>query len=54
MKSKFIQNYERNLVESAVESALNNRDQEIAEKMKKMNYPPSDILKITGINILVK
>lgn len=54
MKSNFIQNYEKKLVETAVETALNKKDKELAEKMKKMNYPASDILTLTGINILLK
>lgn len=58
MKSKFIQNYERNLVESAVETAVEttkkNIKEELAQEMKKRNYPPSEILTLTGVNILLK
>ena len=56
MKSNFIQNYERELVESAVKSAVKSAEektkQEIAEKMKKENYSPREIQKITGVTII--
>ena len=62
MRSNFIQNYEKELVESAVEAAMEsvveaaNKDvtEQIAERMRKEKYPPSEILKITGVNILRK
>lgn len=48
MKSNFIQNYEKELVESAEEKTK----QEIAEKMKKENYSAHEIQKITGVTII--
>ena len=66
MRSNFIQNYEKELVESAVKSAVEsavksavestkkNTQKAIAERMKKEKYSPSEILKITGVNILLK
>ena len=59
MQSNFIQNYEKQLVESALESAVKSAvastekkvRQEVAHKMKKENYPPREILKITGVDI---
>lgn len=45
--NNFLQNYEKKLVESA----LCKRNREIAEKMKKGNYPPKEILKMTGVDI---
>lgn len=50
MKSNFIQNYEKKLVESAIDK----RNKEIAEQMKKENYSAKEILKLTGVNILLK
>ncbi|MBQ6100251.1 MAG: hypothetical protein IJL02_10385 [Methanobrevibacter sp.] len=48
MKSNFIQEYERKLVESGrEESSL-----EIARKMEKRNYSRDVILDITGVDIL--
>ena len=50
MKSNFIQNYEKELIESAEEKTK----QKIAKKMKKNNYSAKEIFNITGVNILIK
>ena len=57
MKSNFIQEYERNLVESAAESAFESGREEnsleIARKMKEKNFTRDVILDITGVDILM-
>ena len=52
MKSNFIQEYERNLVESAFESGREENSLEIARKMKEKNFTRDVILDITGVDIL--
>ena len=62
MRSKFLQNYERNLVKSAVDSAvdiavvsaINERDAEIADKMLAKGYGHDEILELTGVDISKK
>ena len=54
MKSTFIEEYERNLIESAVESATNDKANEIAANLEKMGLTHDEILKATGIDISKK
>lgn len=51
MECNFIQNYEKELVESAVESAVEKRDNEIARKLVNLNMDAEDILIVTGVDV---
>jgi len=54
MRRTFIEEYERNLIETAVETATNNQANEIASKLDEMGLSHEDILKATGVDISKK
>ena len=50
----FIEEYERNLIETAVETATNNQANEIASKLDEMGLSHEDILKATSVDLSKK
>ena len=58
MRRTFIEEYERNLIETAVETAVetatNNQANEIASKLDEMGLSHEDILKATGVDLSKK
>jgi len=54
MRRTFIEEYERNLIETAVETANNNQANEIASKLDEMGLSHEDILKATSIDLSKK
>ena len=52
MKSNFIQEYERNLVETAVKEARSKQKLEFAQWMMSKDYSREEILDVTGVDIL--
>ena len=54
MRSTFIEDYERNLIETAVETAVKDNTNQIAATLYEMGLSPEDILKATGVDISKK
>lgn len=52
MLNTYLIEYERNLVETAVEDAKKSTTENIAREMKQKGYPREEIPDITGIDIL--
>lgn len=52
MKSNFIQEYERNLVETAVNETRAEDKLEFAQWMMSKDYSREEILDVTGVDIL--
>ncbi len=51
MKSQFLNNYEKELVQDAEKKAIKNRDKAIARKMKQDKVPIEKIIAYTGLSL---